>query len=89
MIFFSFQTRHVPCSPLQSCQFDLVKDRGQHYFISILADATVPAEQRQQVAFILSVICNNCRPGQSACLDGELLQICLANLNNVDSLLRR
>lgn len=73
----------------KSCQFDLVKDNSQHYFISVLASPTVPIQQRVQCAFILSMICNNCRPGQSACLTAKLLKICLSNLNNTDSLLRR
>ena len=40
-------------------------------------------------AFVLSVIANNCRPGQSACLDGNLLGICLSQLNDSDPMLRR
>jgi len=73
----------------KSCQFDLVKDNGQHYFISVLSNASVPVAQRQQSAFILSVICSNCRPGQSACQNAKLMKICLANLNHHDALLRR
>ncbi len=73
----------------QSCQFDLVKDNGQHYFINVLSNSSVPVSQRQQAAFILSVICHNCRPGQTACLNGKLLKNCLSNLNHPDALLRR
>lgn len=73
----------------KSCQLDLVKDNGQHYFVSVLANPKVPADERHQAAFVLSVICNNCRPGQSACLNARLLQTCLANLNNSDAMLRR
>lgn len=73
----------------QSCQLDLVKDNGQHYFVNVLSNPKIPAEQRQQAAFVLSVICNNCRPGQSACLNAKLLQICLNILSNPDPLLRR
>src|SRR5690606_38898115 len=73
----------------KSCQLDLVKDNGQHYFVSVLANSKVPAEERHQAAFVLSVICNNSRPGQSACLNARLLQTCLANLSNSGAMLRR
>jgi regulatory associated protein of mTOR len=73
----------------KSCQLDLVKDNGQFYFINVLANTRIPANQRTQAAFIISVVCNNCRPGQSACLSARLLQICLAQLNEPDSMLRR
>lgn len=49
----------------------------------------MPSEQRQQVAFILSAMCNNCRPGQSACLDSKFLQIALSSLSHPDPNLRR
>lgn len=73
----------------KSCQLDLVKDNGQFYFINVLANTRIPANQRTQAAFIISVVCNNCRPGQSACLNARLLQICLSQLNEPDSMLRR
>jgi regulator-associated protein of mTOR len=74
----------------KSCQLDLVKDNGHNYFINVLAsNTTVPSDQRTMSAFILSVISNNCRPGQSACLTGNLLSICVAQLNDPDPLLRR
>eukprot|EP01117_Protostelium_nocturnum_P006486 TRINITY_DN2337_c0_g1_i2.p1 TRINITY_DN2337_c0_g1~~TRINITY_DN2337_c0_g1_i2.p1 ORF type:complete len:1347 (+),score=433.49 TRINITY_DN2337_c0_g1_i2:163-4203(+) len=74
----------------KSCQLDLVKDNGHNYFINVLsASSTVPSEQRTMSAFILSVISNNCRPGQSACLNGNLLSICVQQLNDPDPLLRR
>jgi len=74
---------------IQSCQLDLIKDGGQHYFINVLGNNKVPAAQRTQAAFILSVISNNCRPGQQACLNARMLQICLSQLNEQDSMLRR
>jgi regulator-associated protein of mTOR len=73
----------------KSCQLDLIKDGGQHYFINVLGNTKVPAPQRTQAAFILSVISNNCRPGQQACLNARMLQICLGQLNEQDSMLRR
>eukprot|EP01128_Nolandella_sp_AFSM9_P005900 TRINITY_DN2944_c0_g1_i1.p1 TRINITY_DN2944_c0_g1~~TRINITY_DN2944_c0_g1_i1.p1 ORF type:complete len:860 (+),score=160.14 TRINITY_DN2944_c0_g1_i1:42-2621(+) len=73
----------------KSCQLDLVKDNGQQYFVSILANNSILPLQRIQAAFVLSVVCNNCRPGQIACLNASLLQICLFLVNNSDARLRR
>ncbi|PRP72786.1 regulatory-associated protein of mTOR isoform 2 [Planoprotostelium fungivorum] len=75
----------------KSCQLDLVKDNnGHNYFINVLsANTMVPSHQRTMAAFILSVITNNCRPGQSACLNGNLLNVCMSQLNDPDPLLRR
>lgn len=42
-----------------SCRTDLVKESGQSYFIQILNTPSIPAPQRTQTAFILSVICQN------------------------------
>lgn len=42
-----------------SCRTDLVKESGQTYFIQILNTPSIPAPQRTQTAFILSVICQN------------------------------
>lgn len=74
---------------VQSCQLDLVKENGQAYFISVLVSNSSPNDQRIQSAFILSVICNQCKPGQNACLTGKLLKICVANIHAQDPLLRR
>jgi regulator-associated protein of mTOR len=73
----------------KSCQLDLVKENGQHYFINVLSNPKISASQRAQAAFILSVICNQCRAGQTACLSARLLQICLSQLTESDPLLRR
>jgi regulator-associated protein of mTOR len=40
-------------------------------------------------AFILSVISNNCRPGQSACLTGNLMNGCVSQLADPDPSLRK
>jgi regulator-associated protein of mTOR len=87
----------------RSCRTDLVKENGQSYFISILNNHTIPAIQRTQTAFILSVICqndarqNDSRPGgpitasqgQTVCLHAKLIQICLSQLSDPDPSLRR
>lgn len=54
-----------------SCRTDLVKENGQAYFIQILNMPSIPAPQRTQTAFILSVICqNDARSGESTATNG-------------------
>ncbi|XP_069786057.1 regulatory-associated protein of mTOR isoform X2 [Narcine bancroftii] len=72
-----------------SCQADLVKDNGHKYFISVLADPYMPAEHRTMAAFILAVIVNSYNTGQEACLQGNLIAICLEQLNDPHPLLRQ
>uniref|UniRef100_A0A8C2I1I8 Regulatory associated protein of MTOR, complex 1 n=1 Tax=Cyprinus carpio TaxID=7962 RepID=A0A8C2I1I8_CYPCA len=72
-----------------SCQADLVKDNGHKYFLSVLADPDMPAEHRTMAVFILAVIVNNYNTGQEACLQGNLIAICLEQLNDPYSLLRQ
>uniref|UniRef100_A0A6I8S931 Regulatory associated protein of MTOR, complex 1 n=1 Tax=Xenopus tropicalis TaxID=8364 RepID=A0A6I8S931_XENTR len=72
-----------------SCQADLVKDNGHKYFLSVLADPYMPAEHRTMTSFILAVIVNNYNTGQEACLQGNLIAICLEQLNDPHPLLRQ
>uniref|UniRef100_G3QVE2 Regulatory-associated protein of mTOR n=4 Tax=Gorilla gorilla gorilla TaxID=9595 RepID=G3QVE2_GORGO len=72
-----------------SCQADLVKDNGHKYFLSVLADPYMPAEHRTMTAFILAVIVNSYNTGQEACLQGNLIAICLEQLNDPHPLLRQ
>uniref|UniRef100_A0A673UQF8 Regulatory-associated protein of mTOR n=1 Tax=Suricata suricatta TaxID=37032 RepID=A0A673UQF8_SURSU len=72
-----------------SCQADLVKDNGHKYFLSVLADPYMPAEHRTMTAFILAVIVSSYNTGQEACLQGNLIAICLEQLNDPHPLLRQ
>ncbi|XP_057357770.1 regulatory-associated protein of mTOR isoform X4 [Manis pentadactyla] len=72
-----------------SCQADLVKDNGHKYFLSVLADPYMPAEHRTMTAFILAVIVNGYTTGQEACLQGNLVAICLEQLDDPHPLLRQ
>lgn len=45
--------------------------------LQVLSTPGVPPDQRAMATFVLTVIVNNSRPGQSACLSGNLLSICL------------
>ncbi|XP_071245032.1 regulatory-associated protein of mTOR-like isoform X3 [Salvelinus alpinus] len=72
-----------------SCQADLVKDNGHKYFLSVLADPYMPAEHRTMAVFILAVIVNSYTTGQEACLQGNLIAICLEQLSDPHPLLRQ
>ncbi|EDO47933.1 predicted protein [Nematostella vectensis] len=72
-----------------SCQSDLVKDNGHKYFLSVLADPYMPAEHRTMAAFVLSAIINGFPSGQEACLQGNLIAICLEQLTDPHPLLRQ
>ncbi|XP_077965063.1 regulatory-associated protein of mTOR isoform X2 [Gasterosteus aculeatus] len=82
-----------------SCQADLVKDNGHKYFLSVLADSYMPvsvhrgynieAEHRTMAVFILAVIVNSYNTGQEACLQGNLIAICLEQLSDPHPLLRQ
>lgn len=72
-----------------SCQADLVKDNGHKYFLSVLADAYMPAEHRTMAAFVLSVIVNEYPIGQEACVQGNIIAICLEQLTDPHPLLRQ
>jgi regulator-associated protein of mTOR len=67
--------------------FFLSFPKGHSYFISIVGSPTVQVDQRVMSLFILSVICSNFRPGQTACLSANLLQLCLMQLKDHGKLL--
>ncbi|KAF5293532.1 hypothetical protein FQA39_LY03017 [Lamprigera yunnana] len=72
-----------------TCQADLVRDKGHNYFLSVLQDTTVPSEYRTQAAFVLACIVNNFRDGQEAARQGSLVSICLEQLSDPSPTLRQ
>jgi regulator-associated protein of mTOR len=68
---------------------DLVKDNGFDFFINVINSKQTPADQRAMSTFILSVLMNHHRAGQSGCLYANLLPICLVQLFDNDPLVRR
>jgi len=64
----------------QSCQIDLVKDGGHTYFIRFLDSSGAFPEQRAMAAFVLAVIVDGHRRGQEACLEANLIGVCLGHL---------
>ncbi|XP_046854750.1 regulatory-associated protein of mTOR-like isoform X4 [Xenia sp. Carnegie-2017] len=72
-----------------TCQADLVKDNGHRYFVSVLADPYMPPEHRTMAAFVLTTIVKNYPEGQEACLQNNLIAVCLEQLNDPHPLLRQ
>nr|VDC93099.1 unnamed protein product [Brassica oleracea] len=64
----------------KSCQIDLVKDGGHTYFIRFLDSSGAFPEQRAMAAFVLAVIVDGHRRGQEACLEANLIGVCLGHL---------
>ncbi|WCJ27948.1 Regulatory-associated protein of TOR 1 [Euphorbia peplus] len=64
----------------KSCQVDLVKDGGHTYFIRFLDSMEAYPEQRAMAAFVLAVIVDGHRRGQEACIEANLVHVCLRHL---------
>jgi regulator-associated protein of mTOR len=73
----------------KDCQSDLVKDGGYKYFISVLSDTSIQYEYRTMAAFILSAINNNYPKGQEVCLKGNVISICLSQLDEPNPVLKQ
>ncbi|KAK5640922.1 hypothetical protein RI129_009469 [Pyrocoelia pectoralis] len=72
-----------------TCQADLVRDKGHNYFLSVLQDPTVLSEYRTQAAFVLACIVHDFRDGQEAARQGSLVSICLEQLSDPSPSLRQ
>ncbi|KAA0053425.1 transducin family protein [Cucumis melo var. makuwa] len=66
----------------KSCQVDLVKDGGHTYFIRFLDSLEAFPEQRAMTAFVLAVIVDGHRRGQEACIEANLIHVCLKHLQS-------
>ncbi|CAL9769463.1 unnamed protein product [Musa acuminata subsp. burmannicoides] len=64
----------------KSCQVDLVKDGGHTYFIRFLDSMDAYPEQRAMAAFVLAVVVDGHRRGQEACIQANLIHVCLKHL---------
>lgn len=74
---------------VQSCQVDLVKDGGHCYFIRYLDSPNVLPEQRAMAAFVLTVIVDGHPRGQQACIQANLIGICLSHLQQASNVTER
>ncbi|GMP48970.1 hypothetical protein CsSME_00016132 [Camellia sinensis var. sinensis] len=63
---------------------DLVKDGGHFYFIKFLDSIDANPEQRAMAAFVLTVIVDGHRQGQEACVNSDLIHLCLRYLQPND-----
>ncbi|KAG6483621.1 hypothetical protein ZIOFF_060272 [Zingiber officinale] len=59
---------------------DMVKDGGHTYFIKFHDSMDAYAEQRAMAAFVLAVVVDGHRRGQEACIQANLLNVCLKHL---------
>ncbi|KAK4776485.1 hypothetical protein SAY86_005173 [Trapa natans] len=66
----------------KSCQADLVKDGEHMYFIKFLDSIEAFPEQRAMAAFVLAVIVDGHRRGQEACIEADLINVCLRCLQS-------
>ncbi|XP_052896200.1 regulatory-associated protein of mTOR [Anopheles moucheti] len=70
-----------------TCQIDLIREHGHKYFLNALLE-TNPGGQpfkgnhRTYAAFVLASIVHNFPNGQSSALQGQLVSICLDQLND-------
>jgi regulatory associated protein of mTOR len=58
-----------------------VKDGGHGYFIKFLDSMDAYPEQRAMAAFVLAVIVDGHRRGQEACIQANLIDVCLSHLH--------
>ncbi|XP_065066347.1 regulatory-associated protein of mTOR-like [Rhopilema esculentum] len=72
-----------------TCQADLVKDGGHNYFLSVLADPYMPAEHRTMAAFVIARIIHDYPSGQDSCCKGNMIALCLEQLNDPHPMLRQ
>ncbi|XP_065846422.1 regulatory-associated protein of mTOR-like isoform X2 [Oscarella lobularis] len=63
-----------------TCQSDLIKDGSHRYFLAILSDPYVTPNERTMAAFVLATIVNNYPQGQELCVKGQLIALCLEQL---------
>ncbi|KAK9102641.1 hypothetical protein Sjap_019895 [Stephania japonica] len=64
----------------KSCQVDLVKDAGHIYCIRFLDSIDAYPEHRAMAAFVLAVIVDGHRRGQEACMNADLVHVCLKHI---------
>lgn len=77
---------------MQTCQVDIVRESVDSYFLNALQDTTLVYNQfdcRTFAAFVLASIVYKFEQGQSNALKGQLVSICLEQINDPDPILRK
>ncbi|EAT40599.1 AAEL007690-PA [Aedes aegypti] len=76
-----------------TCQIDLIRDLGHKYFLAALQDTSpcpgFKGNHRVYAAFVLASIVHNFPMGQAHALQGQLVSICLDQLNDENFVLRQ
>eukprot|EP00656_Telonema_subtile_P016084 TRINITY_DN18480_c0_g1_i2.p1 TRINITY_DN18480_c0_g1~~TRINITY_DN18480_c0_g1_i2.p1 ORF type:complete len:1209 (-),score=241.95 TRINITY_DN18480_c0_g1_i2:54-3680(-) len=72
----------------QSCQQDLVRSKQHVFFIEILRSDS-PRIYCAMAAFVLAMICDGYTPGQTACFNDKLVDVCIPHLQSPEPLLRQ
>uniref|UniRef100_A0A8D8PEE5 Regulatory-associated protein of mTOR n=1 Tax=Culex pipiens TaxID=7175 RepID=A0A8D8PEE5_CULPI len=76
-----------------TCQIDLIRDQGHKYFLAALQDTSpcpgFKGNHRIYAAFVLASIVHNFPIGQANALQGQLVSICLDQLNDENPVLRQ
>ncbi|KAG1674177.1 Regulatory-associated protein of mTOR [Nymphon striatum] len=73
----------------KTSRLELIKDRAYVYFLDTLADLNLESKTRTLSAYIISCIVNDCEEGQELAFTGNVIALCLEQLNDSDSLLRQ
>jgi regulator-associated protein of mTOR len=72
-----------------SCQQDLVREQSHKYFLAVLQDAAMLPDHKTWSVFVLSSIVQGYKPGQDEALAGNLITLCLNELDDKDPVLRQ
>ena len=67
---------------IQTCQTDLIKDGGHQYFLRALQDPQISPNHRTMAAFVLAELVKGNPHGKEACLQRNIISICLDQLDN-------
>ena len=72
-----------------TCQADLVRDGGHKYFLTVLQDTSVAADQRTLAAFVIARVVWNHPAGQEAVSQVGFISDALEKVDEPDRILRQ
>eukprot|EP01100_Stratorugosa_tubuloviscum_P001655 TRINITY_DN1375_c0_g1_i1.p1 TRINITY_DN1375_c0_g1~~TRINITY_DN1375_c0_g1_i1.p1 ORF type:complete len:771 (-),score=346.02 TRINITY_DN1375_c0_g1_i1:17-2329(-) len=73
----------------RSCQNELLAQKAHLSFLEMMASSSTEVGLKILATFIISNIMVDSQPAKTACLNANLLQICVSNLSDPNPLLRR
>lgn len=71
-----------------TCQADLVRDGGHKYFLTVLQDTSIAADQRTLAAFVIARVVWNHPAGQEAVSQVGFISDALEKVDEPDRILR-